>query len=202
MVNLNDDQTLARTLQSRGMNRKRSLAEYNEQLGLDIVRLARESVGSKGQFLWYDLCCGYFLARDDFLDKADSIVDRVDIYGVDLDARIEGVIHKNVVNFPISPESDLVTCLQGMDYIQTYLRQGAESIQNWYNCLREGSILAFDVAKNHVQIKGVDIAVYLKDTLGDDVKIFPTPEREKSHNTLNINVQNQSLKLPLNKGIY
>ena len=102
------------------MNRERSLAEYEIDLGLDIVGMAHQLVESHGSFKWYDLCCGHFLVKNDFLNQVHSIYEKVEAVGVDLDVRQEGVIYANAVTFSIPEGVNLVTCLYGLDSIQTY----------------------------------------------------------------------------------
>ena len=69
MMNLNDDKTLASTLAKRGMNQKRELTDYELQLQLNIVDLAINSIKKEDSFVWYDMCCGYFKAKQDVLKR-------------------------------------------------------------------------------------------------------------------------------------
>ena len=200
-MDLYNDQTLANTLSRRGMNRERRLFEYDMGLGLDIVGMAHQLVESHGSFNWYDLCCGSFLAKNDFLNQVHSIYEKVEVVGVDLDVRREGVIYANAVTFPIPEGVNLVTCLYGLDSIQTYLRKGAEAIQNWYNCVGEGVVLAFNVEKDSIRVQGVDISDYLKNELGDGVEVFSTPGNERTHNTFKIIGSGDNIQLPIKRGL-
>ena len=202
MLDLHNDKTLADTLRRRVMNRERRLADNDIGLGLDIVGMAYQLVESQGSFKWYDLCCGYFLAKNDFLNQVHSISDKVEVVGVDLDVRQEGVIDANAVTFSIPEGVNLVTCLYGLDSIQTYLRKGAEAIQNWYNCVGEGAILSFNVEKDSILVQGEDISSYLINELGDDVEVFSTPGNERTHNTFKIIGSDDNIQLPLKRGLY
>ncbi|MFH1127697.1 MAG: hypothetical protein ABIG84_06925 [archaeon] len=202
VINTFGNNDLEKTLKARGMYRERGLDDYNRQLGLNLVEMARQSVGRRGKFVWYDLCCGNFCARDELLVQVPDIVDRVQAHGVDLDVRKQGIEYGDAVSYKLPYQLDVVTCLQGLDYIQTYLRKGAEAVQNWYNQMDEGSILSFDVAISHVRLSGKDLPVYLKEVLGDDVVIFPTPEREKTHTTTKIYCRDHQLELPITRGLH
>lgn len=182
MLNPHNNSDLGKMLGVRGMNRKRSLAEYNRELGLDIQAMAKKRVEENGLFLWYDLCCGYFVARTELLSEVPAIAGKIEAVGVDLDIKVEGVEFGNAHNFPIREDVDLVTCLQGLNYIETYLHKGAESVQHWYNSMQEGATLSFDVADRHVLVSGKDLFQYLIEELG--VESFPTPEREDTHHTI------------------
>jgi SAM-dependent methyltransferase len=201
-MNLSNDETLRVSLRNRGMNRQRGLKQYNDQLGLDIVSFANQRLRKTGRFYWFDLCCGYFVAKDEFLSETEEESGDIDIVGIDLDPRKEGIVPANSVRYKIPKNADLVTCLQGVDYIQTYLRQGAQAIQNWYNCLGDGAVLAFDVANNHIMVKGTDISDHLKSLLDSDAEVFPTPERESTHKTVKIVCRDRALQLPVSRGIY
>ncbi len=197
MMNLRKDFSLATALRSRGMTRDRGLYEYKKKLGVDIADMAARKVSEKGFFLWYDLCCGYFNAAEELYSECNGIAGLVKTVGVDLDVRSDNVYYGNAVSFPISEDADLVTCLQGLNYIQFFLRCGAETVENWYNQLRDGAMLAFTSFAGQIRFAGADIADYLKDRLGDDVRVFPTPDCTGNYNSVIIRCRDEELRIPL-----
>jgi hypothetical protein len=187
MKNLFDDSQLYSCLNSRGMNRQRSLLEYNSELCLDIKKIAEKNIQEKNKFVWYDLCCGYFCARDDLINCLEKdTIKKIKAIGVDLDVRTKDIINENVCSFEIPSDANLVTCLQGLNYVQTYLKKGVETIENWYNYIDEGCILAFDIAKNHIKYNNKDISYTLKEGLENLVDIFETPSGDKNRYTIHM----------------
>jgi hypothetical protein len=197
MMNLHDDACLSQALRSRGMTRGRGLEDYQKKLGVDIADMAKKRVSQKGRFLWYDLCCGYFSSAKELYSECGDIADQVTTVGVDLDVRSERVYYGNAVTFPISKDADLVTCLQGLNYIEFYLRFGAGTVERWYNQLSDGAVLAFTSFAGQIRIAGKDISDYLKERLGDDVDVFPTPDCLRSYNSIVIRCRDDRLNLPL-----
>jgi len=172
-----------------GMKRDRRIDDYDLQLGLDISKMARSYIERRNSFVWYDVCCGDLKAGDNLMEQLSDISEKIKVRGIDINPRREGIIHMNASDFAVPEDADLVTCLQGINYIERYVPakdSGANAVKKWYNSMRDGGILAFDTAVNFIKLGGKDISDYLKEKLGDYVNIFPTPERKYPHNSIKI----------------
>ena len=202
--------TLEDVLIQRDMIRDRALMSYAELLGFDLVGMADEKVRSKGSFVWYDMCSGNFLAGsslgeyfyaegakegggaeggEEMLAKLTAVgVDLVTTYG-DSDRVIgyDAVIKNgNVVDFPIPPNVDLITCLRGLWLLNEYLGESAvlEAVEHWYNSMPVGGTLAFGYSlSGHtlspITIDGVSLPQLLRRS-GADFRMhtgrYSTPE--------------------------
>ncbi len=182
------DDELSFQLTARTMIRNRSLESYEALLGLDITEMAEERVREKGRFIWYDLCCGSFEAGIDLKLKKHNIANKMEVVGVDLSGddkqRAYGVVIKrgNVVDYPLPPHTDLVTCLRGLRYVAEYLgqEQAAQAVEHWYRLIPGGSVIAFDTTERSVVgddrgdlpifTGGVLLSDSLKARLGDAIK--------------------------------
>lgn len=141
---------LTRTMQSRVMIRERHADGYKEELGVDIIDIAAQSVRTKGSFTWYDMCCGKFRAAWDVNDatQGQAICVGVDVWTLLDEPVIEmgknvRIERDDVTNYPLPPDVDLVTCLKGLRYIEQY--QGRDTmlstVTKWRDALSPGSRL-------------------------------------------------------------
>jgi hypothetical protein len=170
---------LARKLKDIAMERSRDISGYKTFIGIDVEALAREAISDKGFFRWYDLCCGHFVAGQELYEilEEDCLHDKIAATGIDIDLPVEGpiLIYPNVqiVEYDASDYSvdtaDLVTCTQGLRYIQQFLRRGPQAVQNWYNSMPHDSLLAFDIPLDVMNFGGFNILEELQEQLGDAV---------------------------------
>ena len=179
------DEELSQKLLWMDMKRERGLEEYERELGLNITQLAKEKIRTNGKFLWYDLCCGVFAAGVDLKYKLvqngeNDIASRIYARGIDIcttfpeDHALSGNIvisRGNVADYPIPRDVDLVTCFQGLRYVEEHTGRGAEALRHWYNSIREGAILTFDTTLNLVRVGPMDTVEYLVKELGSAVSV-------------------------------
>jgi len=158
-VDLSDEE-LAENMKERekAMKRDWTLQNYTDYLRADVAGMAIERTTKNGKFVWYDMCCGKFMAAQDLvralLGVNDlSTISRISARGVDILAEpgdkeiLPGVIisRGNVVNYPIQEGVDLITCHAGLEYVQKYTGKAYDAVAHWYNSLPIGGIIAFDV---------------------------------------------------------
>lgn len=105
------------------MNRQRGATgvnSYERELGLDPIAFLRERAASRGDASWTDLCCGEGCA----LREAREALAELDVRltGIDLvppvshDSRIV-MVAASILEAPIAPAQDLVTCVHGLHYV-------------------------------------------------------------------------------------
>lgn len=176
-------------LASMRMVRERTFQEYQELLGLDIAGMAVERVQQNGRFTWYDLCCGEFNAGPGLLEHLfwsghKEYVPSMSVVGIEAATPFEeqkrrGVLIRkgNAAGYLLPPNVDLVTCLRGVQYIEQFLGQGAQAVQQWYNAMPVGSLLAFDcnpesdLNDGHpILVQGEHLWKVLEERLGNAVK--------------------------------
>ena len=93
---------------------------YARELGLDPIVFLRERALSRGRASWTDLCCGEGRA----LTQAHEALAAIDVRltGIDLlppashDPQLI-MAAASVVEAPIAPAQDLVTCVHGLHYV-------------------------------------------------------------------------------------
>lgn len=198
------DDELTRRLQSKHMmKRDRDIDEYEKVLALNITTMARQTVAQKGGFIWYDMCCGelnagYNLKHRLMHNGDEEIAARISIVGVDIDdaldkvRRIDGVTFErgNVVSHPIKPQVDLITCVNSLYCVEEYLYKAEEAVRHWFNSMPIGTTLAFDIPQGLVRVGLLDFPEYLKQRLGNGVKVEP-----QSHSLdYRIHIQKKSME--------
>jgi hypothetical protein len=185
----NDDE-LRTALQAKNMIRERDISEYATCLDVPFEDLATETVRKKGSFVWYDMCCGDFLAAETLLynlynrtEEVRTIVrPNVHAVGIDVDtifaddykkSRNVLIRRANAVTYPLPPDIDLLTSYRGLQYIEQFLGMGLQAIENWYNALSVGSILSVDIS-GHPKLESPKVIDFLNNRFGDDSIKYPS----------------------------
>ncbi|MCL5438381.1 MAG: hypothetical protein M1268_00145 [Patescibacteria group bacterium] len=165
--------------------RDRGLLEYSYLIDLDLPSISRKFIREKGFFKWYDMCCGDFNIGRDFVHSYSSLfLNKLEIRGIDIDIKTpedqisyDGalIISKgNVISYPIPPDVDLITCVNGLYLIDEVLgfNKVCEAIEHWYNSLSVGGLLLTMRERPLIGhgTSSFNIAKYLKSQLGDSVE--------------------------------
>jgi hypothetical protein len=158
---LSGDEEIAHRLYYLDIIRDRGLDAYSEFFGLDIRGMALDSARSGRVFTWYDMCCGDFGAGQDLYygirqSNDYQLAPLIQPIGIDLvtptaeDFPTFGATIRrgNAIYAAIPGDTQLLTCVQGLYYIERYYGKGVEAIANWFNQLSPGAIMAFDYPEN------------------------------------------------------
>lgn len=163
--------------------RNRDENEYDFYLDLRLYSLARESLARKGSFKWYDMCCGTFDAGRKFIESYKNL-GSIEARGIDVDTPESQdqvfysgslvISRGNVVNYPIPPDVDLITCVNGIYLIDKFLGFQAvcKAVEHWYNSLSVGGQMALMREPSLTGYERPDsIEQHLKEQLGQAVEI-------------------------------
>lgn len=172
-------------------SRSRSMSEYNFYLGnFFLTSLASDYLKRNGSFKWYDMCCGRFEAGKNFLEYFGTSQGKIEARGIDLitETPEDQISHHesliisrgNVVNYPIPPDVDLITTVDGLYLVNQLLgfEQYCATIEHWYNSLSIGGTLLMmrDLAMTGYE-RPINIERSLTRQLGDAVEISKPEER-------------------------
>lgn len=174
------DEQLTEMLKYIDMRRYRDLEAYKDLLGIDIREMAVDAVKDHGKFVWFDMCCGDFQAGQDLIysltqdSYGPDFAKKITARGIDIDTQVPGdyrtfgavITRGNAVRYPLPTDVELVTCLQGLKYIQKYQRKGLEAIEHWYNQLPVKGRLAFDYPFEYLPKPPIE---YLQKQLGTNM---------------------------------
>lgn len=161
------------------MIRDRTLGDYMEMLGLDLISLAKETLQRSGRIAWYDVCCGDFRAGHMLsgfllqeyqpsqlklvgLDTAPLLREIPDVPGI-------SIIREDAVSASFSYAPDLITCVEGLLHIQGQTGRGLQALSHWYNSLKEGGRLAFTMLQGQITHEGRGIESIFEKELGAQV---------------------------------
>lgn len=160
----------------------RDIEDYEGLLGTHIRETAVASILEKGKFTWYDMCCGDFRAAYGTVEHvkqrlgADA-VSCLSIAGVDLNSYPKKItetvrlVEGNVLSYPLPPDTDLITSLRGLRYVEQYLHAGKDALEHWYNSLPVGGQIIFDTDDLKWQSERW---IYLKERLKDSINFRST----------------------------
>ena len=143
-----------------------SLKIYEAKFQLDLVREVQQR---EGHFIWYDFCCGGFYAGRDFLKGHHGQTDNLRIVGVDVIKQLALdpplIFEKaNAASYQLRESPDLITCHNGLKYIEKYFKNTNQVIQQWHEALKQGGTLAFNAY-------GEALAERLEEQLGEQAVV-------------------------------
>jgi hypothetical protein len=148
--------------EARDTMRDNPLEFYESTLNVNIESIAKGAINKSGHFVWYDMCCGDFIAGKEFVanfKNNQDLISKISVNGVDAyinssDMEYVKLQKGNTLSYPLPIGIDLITCNTGIWYLENHLGEGKsiEALKHWFISLCKDGLIVFDMHKTYSKL--------------------------------------------------